>query len=115
MLAVHNKVNQAALETTLVEQFVMLSAVQWESFLNDLIIAYVMMRPQAAIKNLETRINQSVEGKFGERAAGCTIFKVPKPFTRPKIVGLLDPKDWNITVASAKELSAKANDLLVAE
>ena len=26
----------------LVEQFVMLSAVQWESFLNDLMIAYVM-------------------------------------------------------------------------
>src|SRR5215510_3318088 len=44
----------------LVEQFVMLSAVQWESFLNDLIIAYVMMRPQAAINSLETKIGQLV-------------------------------------------------------
>jgi hypothetical protein len=115
MLAVHNKINQAALETMLVEQFVMLSAVQWESFLNDLIVAYVMMRPQAAINTLETRIGQSVAGKFGERAAGCTVFKVKKPFTRQKIVSLLDPKDWNITVGSSQELTAKANDLLVAE
>lgn len=111
----HNKVNQAALETMLVEQFVMLSAVQWESFLNDLIVAYVMMRPQAALNNLESRIEKSVESKFGEHAANCTTFKVQRPFSRQKIVGLLDPKNWNITVTSAQELTMKANDLLVAE
>ena len=67
MLAVHNKRNQAALETMLVEQFVMLSVVQWESFINDLIIAYVLMRPNTALKSLRRRIEQSIERKFGER------------------------------------------------
>jgi hypothetical protein len=115
ILAVHNKRNQAALETMLVEQFVMLSAVQWESFLNDLIIACVLMRPDTALKNLQGRVEQSIKGKFGEKAANCMTFKVEKPITRQRVVGLLDPKDWNITVGSAQELSTKANDFLAAK
>ncbi|MCX6900102.1 MAG: hypothetical protein NT105_15560 [Verrucomicrobia bacterium] len=115
MLAVHNKLNQAALETMLVEQFVMLSSVQWESFLNDLIIAYVLMRPGTALQSLEQRIEKSVQGKFGTQAVSCLTFKVRKPVTRQRIAGLLDPKDWNITVGSGEELSTKANDLLSAE
>jgi hypothetical protein len=115
MLAVHNKRNQAALETMLVEQFVMLSAVQWESFLNDIIIAYVMMRPDTALRSLQNRIRQSIEGKFGERAANSTSFRVQMPIARQRVVGLLDPKDWNITVGSAQELTTKANDFLAAE
>jgi len=31
------------------------------------------------------------------------------------VTGLLDPKDWNITVGSAQELSTKANEFLAAE
>ncbi len=115
MLAVHKMLNQAALETMLVEQFAMLSVVQWESFLNDIIIAYAVMRPGAAMKNLKTRIEQSVEVKFGERAAKCINFKVKKPIPWERIVGLLDPKDWNITVTSAEKLSSKANEILAAE
>jgi hypothetical protein len=115
MLAVHNKVNQAALETMLVEQFAMLAAIQWESFLNDLIIAYATMSPKTALNGLETRIGKSIQDKFGERAAKCVTFTVKKPFTLFKISKLLDPKDYNITVKSAGELTSKANDILAAE
>ncbi len=92
----------------------MLTAVQWESFLNDLIVAYVLMQPATALTSLQKRIDQSIAGKFGERAARCVSFDVEKPTTRQHVVGLLDPKDWNITVASANELSAKANEFLAA-
>lgn len=115
MLAVHNKLNQAALETMLVEQFATLSAIQWESFLNDLIIAYAMMSPKTALKGLEGRIERSVQDKFGERAARCVTFAVKQPFTLVKISKLLDPKDYNITVKSANELTSKANDILAAK
>jgi hypothetical protein len=115
MLAVHKKLNQAALETMLVEQFAMLSVVQWESFLNEIIIAYAVMRPGAAMKSLKARIEKSIEVKFGGRAAKCINFKVKKPITWERIVGLLDPNDWNITVTSAEKLSSKANEILAAE
>jgi hypothetical protein len=115
MLAVHNKLNQAALETMLVEQFAILAAIQWESFLNDLIIAYAMMSPKTALKGLEERIEKSVQDKFGERAAKCVTFAVKQPFTLVKISKLLDPKDYNITFKSASELTSKANDILTAK
>lgn len=115
MLAVHNKKNERALKTMLVEQFVMLSVVLWESFLNDLFLAYALENSNAAIGSLERRILQSVDGKFGPHAASCVQFSVKKPITKQRLVSLLDPKNWNITVASAQELASKANDLLHAK
>jgi hypothetical protein len=115
MLAVHRKVNQAALETMLVEQFAMLSAVQWESFLNDIIMTYAVMRPRAAIKALQQRVGASVRSRFGERAARCMKFQVKSPVTWDRLVGLLDPKDWNISFTSAEKLRDRVNELLAAE
>lgn len=112
MVQVGNNKNQAAIETMLVEQFVMLSAVQWESFLNDLIIAYVVEDPDSAVASLKKRIENSTKQKFGEQAAKCMSFEVKKPIAWDRVVGLLDPDAYNITFASANELSSKANDYL---
>lgn len=112
MLAVHNKKNELTLRTMLVEQFVMSSVVLWESFLNDLFLAYALEQPETALGSLRKRITQSIDGKFGQHAASCFQFSVKKPLTKQRLIALLDPKNWNITVTSAQELASKANDLL---
>jgi hypothetical protein len=71
--------------------------------------------PEAAVNNLKKRIDQSVSGKFGGKAAKCICFRVKSPISKKHIVALLDPKDWNITVRNAAELFSKANEVLVAE
>jgi hypothetical protein len=112
ILAVHNKKSEQALKTMLVEQYVMLSVVLWESFVNDIFLAYALDNSSVAVGNLKRRIGQSVEGKFGAHAASCIRFSVRQPITKGRLALLLDPKNWNITVRSAEELSSKANELL---
>ena len=112
MLAVHNKKNEQALRTILTEQYVMLAVVLWETYLNDLFIAYAMDKPSTVISSLEKRIASSIGSKFGQYAATCVKFAVRKPITRQTIVSLLDPKNWNITASSSKDLATKANEIL---
>jgi hypothetical protein len=114
MAGTRNKVNQAALETMLVEQFSIGVAVRWESFLSDLIMAYASMYPQTAISTLNNRIQESVKGKFGEKVARCTVFAVKTPVTWDRLGSLLDPQAWNITCRTSTDLAAKANALLEA-
>lgn len=112
ILAVHNKRNERALQTMLVEQYVTLAVVTWETYLHDLFIAYILKKPDNALSSIEKRITQSVESKFGSGAANCLSFSVKTPLTEQRITSLIDPKEWNITVKSAQELTSKANDML---
>jgi hypothetical protein len=115
ILAIYKKTNEKSLKTMLVEQYVMLGVVSWETHLHDLFVVYIQSKPEVAISSMEQRITQSVEGKFGGRAADCIRFDVKKPLTTQRIESLLDPKNWNITVKSSNELASKANNWLHAK
>lgn len=114
LLAVYGKRRQLSLETRLIEQFVMSIAVLWESFINDLIIAYVIEHPESCLRNIQERINQSISEKFGSLAAKKIRFIKLKKLSRAQALALIDPKGMNITAKTADNLSARANALLIA-
>ncbi|MFQ5596697.1 MAG: hypothetical protein ACE5GK_01465 [Nitrospiria bacterium] len=111
-LAIHNKRNEAVLENELVVQFVLQAAVLWESFQNDIILAYIEKSPSKALTSLEERIKQSVEDKFGKSCRRAITFSRPGNLTRTVLASLLDQKGWNISVKDAERLSTNANTLL---
>lgn len=112
-LAIHNKKNEESLKSELVSQFILSVSVLWQSFMHDLLIAYILMDPSRAIESIKSRLSQSVESKFGAAVSKNTMFVKPKKLSRSTIIALLDPKGWNISVSTADKLSNKANDLLV--
>jgi hypothetical protein len=114
LLAIHNKRNEASLETILSEQFLMAVAVLWEAFVNDLFIAYVTMKPETFLNSLEERINASVSEKFGSEAAKSIKLKLPESITRNKALALVDPKGWNIAFVSFEAMANRANQILAA-
>jgi hypothetical protein len=113
LLAVTGKKRQAALETMLGEQCAMTLAVSWEAFIHDVLIAYVSLSPAVFKKDLEARLTQSIEDKYGE-AIRWVKFHMPKAPQKSQLVGVIDPKGWNITANSAEDLSKRANQLLPA-
>ena len=113
-LAIHNKRNEASLKNELVTQLALSLSILWESFLHDLIVSYILMRPHHTLTSLKLRIMQSVEGKFGEAVAKAVAFNSPSSLTRSKLLDLLNQRGWNITAASASKLADKANLLLAA-
>lgn len=111
-LAIHNKRNESTLADELVCQFVLQAAVLWESFQNDLLLTYVEMMPSKALASLESRIRQSVEGKFGKGCRRATTFTRPSSLSRAVLEALLDHRGWNLSSRNADQLSSTANDLL---
>jgi len=107
-LAIHNKKNEASLGSELVTQFILSVSVLWQSFLHDLFIAYILMDPERAMVSIRSRLSQSIEGKFGVAVANNTHFDTPKSLNRSKIIDLIDPKGWNISVTTADKMFARA-------
>jgi len=114
LLAVHLKRHQASLETMLAEQFTFNSAVLWEGFLSDILLAYVVRNPAAYLKVLKSRVSQSLKDRYGSEVVKCAALSFPPRVTRSQARALIDPKQFNITVESASGLSKKANELLAA-
>ena len=112
-LAIHNKKNEASLGSELVTQFILSVSVLWQSFVHDLFISYILMDDSRAMASINTRVSQSIEDKFGVAVAKNIRFETTKSLSRAKIIDLLDPKGWNISVTSSAQLSKKANELLV--
>jgi len=112
-LAIHNKKNEASLESELVTQFILSVSVLWQSFVHDLFIAYILMDHSRALATIKSRVSKSIEDKFGITVAKNVYFKSPKSQSRAKIIDILDPKGWNITATTSAQLSAKANEFLV--
>lgn len=115
LLAIHGKKRQAALESMLVEQLVLYTAVLWELFINDLILTYLVMSPDTYIGNLSTRVSQSIRERFGPSAAKLTAFDHPKKMSRARIEALVDPKGFNVGAQSAGQLAKRANEVLSAQ
>jgi hypothetical protein len=111
-LAIHNKKNEASLQTELVTQFTLQTVVLWESFLSDLVIAYVLKDPKRALDSIKHKLKHSVSTKFGKEVSKCVKFSNPKIISDLKIRGLLDHKGWNITANNAESLSSIANERL---
>ena len=100
-LAIHNKKNEASLGSELVTQFILSVSVLWQSFLHDLFIAYILMDDSRAMASINTRVFQSVEDRFGVAVAKNIRFETPNSPSRAKIIDLLDPKGWNISVTTS--------------
>src|SRR5437763_404963 len=81
ILAVHQKRRQASLEAMIAEQTTLLSAVLWEAFISDLIVAYVLRNPASCLGESRKRLKQSLAVKFGGIARWVA-------FTPPKTVNL---------------------------
>jgi hypothetical protein len=113
LIAVSGKQRQRALETMLAEQCAMSLAVSWEAFIHDLLIAYVMMNPTTFRNDLEDRVTTSIGDKYGG-AVRWIKFSLPRAPNKPQLIGMIDPKGWNITANSAQELAKRANQLLSA-
>ena len=87
-------------------------AVAWESFLSQLMLAYVAIDSKNGVQGLQDRIRQSVETKFGMEASKMVRFSDPVLLTSTRLASLFDPKGWNLTSTSAAGLSKQANQLL---
>lgn len=111
-LAIHNKKNEASLESELVTRFILSVSVLWQSFIHDLFIAYISMDKSRAMASIKNRVSQSIQDRFGIAVSKNTYFKTPKRPSRTKIIELLDPKGWNISVTNSVQLSERANELL---
>jgi len=96
MSTVAGKRRQSIFESILVEQFVMSIAVQWESFLNDLILSYIHSDPEKFLEQLKDRVKQSVQDKFGLVVSKRTKFIAQKQASLNLINALIDPDGWNI-------------------
>ena len=112
VLAVYNKRNQASLASLLAEQLVISIAVAWESFLSQLMLAYVAIDSKQGVQGLQERIRQAVETRFGVEASKMVRFSDPIVLTSARLAALFDPKGWNLTPTSAEGLSNQANQLL---
>ena len=104
--------HRASLESLLVTQFVLSLAVMWEALVSDLIVSYVAVSPGTFLQNLEKRIDQSLNDKFGPGVAKRVKFTPPATFNRAVAHSFLDHKGRNVTATSAQDLADRANELL---
>ena len=111
VLAVRNKRRQASLETMLAEQTVMSLGVLWESFLHDLLIAYVERHPLNCRNDFAKKVNKLVIDKLPGTTQWIR-FNFPSSPTPNQLEHLIDPKGWNIAAKSAAELGKQANNWL---
>jgi hypothetical protein len=114
-LAIHNKRNQASLESLLSEQLALSVAIAWEDFVNDVLIAYISRNPKTMFDDLKNRIKKSSSDKFGVDATRTIRFRFPTKPTLTTIESFVDPRGWNVAITSAQSLSDKANQFLPAE
>jgi hypothetical protein len=111
LLAVHQKRREASLRAMLSEQTAILIAVLWETFVSEIITAYVAERPTSCLTDIENRFRKSVDEKFPgiARWVAC---EFPPTVSWIQAEKLLDPKGWNVAARSAQELADMANRLL---
>jgi hypothetical protein len=114
LLAVNNKRNEEALRTLMAEQLMLNSAIMWEGFVSDLLLAYIQMQPQAALDNIALRVRQSLKDKHGDVVARLAPLRVPPEMSAATVAAIVDSKGLNLTAPSAARLTALANNLLAA-
>lgn len=115
LLAINGKMRQARLESMLTEQFTFNIAVLWEGFLDELLLAHLVNAPDPYLKKKKEEVLKLVKKQFGLSASQMIRFMQPKKISLLKARGLVDQKNYNISIRSARELSDKATELLAAK
>jgi hypothetical protein len=115
LLAVHLKKHQASLETIIVEQFVLSTAVQWEVLVNELLLTYLIKGPKPYLDNLKRRVSQSIKERYGPDVSRTASLTLPKSLTMARAQAFVDPKGFNVGATDSAALSKRANDLLEAQ
>ena len=96
-------------ETTFLTIFV-----AFERFLSDLFLAYLNRQFSAYRTDLETRVRQSIQERFGAWASQRTRLDRVQHVRVADLEGIVDPQGRNLTFASAQDIKEKAQQWLVA-
>jgi hypothetical protein len=112
VMAVFEKTRQASLESLLAEQLIMWVAVRWEAMVHELIVTLVVGSPRLFWEDLESRMKQSMEAKFGDSAKRLWKCGRPADLTKERAASLLDHEGRNITVKSASALPTMVERIL---
>lgn len=115
LMSVHLKKHQASLESIIVEQFVLSTAVQWEVLLSDLLLTYLVKGPKPYLESLRKRVSQSIKDRYGPDIARTASFSLPAALTVKRAKAFVDPKGFNVSAADSAELTKRANELLEAQ
>jgi hypothetical protein len=115
LAAVYLKKHQASLETIIVEQFALSTAVHWEVFVNDLLLTYLVKGPKTYLTNLKKRVAQSTRDKYGPDVAKALALKLPALLTMEKAEALVDPNGYNVGPTDSAAIAKRANELLEAQ
>ena len=84
--------------------------VAFECFISDLLLAYVNRDASKYQSNLESKINSSVNAKFGSWAASRIQFSTVKHIKLSDLETLLDPDDYNVTFKDVAALKQRFHD-----
>lgn len=84
------------------------AATLWESFLSDLIVAYINRDPSQFAVHLEHSLNDDLSDKQKQILNRYAQYKAPTSVDRSTIISLLDNNGNNITFSSAQALKKGA-------
>jgi hypothetical protein len=115
LMAVHLKKHQASLESIIVEQFVLSTAVQWEVLVSDLLLTYLVKGPKPYLTSLKKRVSQSIKERYGADIARTASLTLPTSLTVARAKAFVDPKGFNISATDSAGLAKRANELLEAQ
>jgi len=87
----------------------MISAVTlWESFLSDLIIAYINIDPRTFSTHMENALKENLSGKQKQILNRYAPYKSPNNINRKTIISLIDNDGKNITFTNSRSLKRAA-------
>jgi hypothetical protein len=86
--------------------------VTFERFLSDLFLAYLNRDFSVYQANLTSRLNTSVEDKFGHGVVGLVSLKTRAHVSVDELEDIVDPDGWNLTFPSVDNLKKRADEWL---
>lgn len=99
----------SAADLTRLSASTMISAVTlWESFLSDLIVAYINRDPSQFAVHLREALNQDLSGKQKQIVNRYAPYQAPTRIDRATILSLLDNNGNNITFSHSQALKKSA-------
>lgn len=101
-------------KTLLVEHTFLAAAVLWESFLSDLLIAYINRNAGRFAVHLKDALETELSPKQREIYSRYTTLAIPQHITKSDVVALIDANGNNITFSNFPAIEAAAAKWLVA-
>lgn len=105
---VKESLSSAADLTRLSASTLISAATLWESFLSDLIVAYINRDPSQFAIHLEYALNEDLSDKQKQILNRYAPYKAPTSIDRGKIISLIDNNGNNITFSNAQALKKGA-------